>query len=278
MSDSDAPLFRNRPVESPAEEPLGLKNPLLPARSLGLNQRFLVPLGARSLSVLDASIFQSDGIQRDFLDSPFQDSPFFSDADLTPVSVGSQEPKKQNSIQLQRSSTTSTNLTAPETQVLRDAGVPQSEMQEQRSPAETQQSASKPDIQRSQDTAFAPSFDNISKSSDQPQQSTYQLDNPALSVETLPQISPNKNNQSSFSEASQITASQPSIQLLESEPDIQLSQEKISIPSSKNISETLIQPQELNSQSNELDFKPESQYQVTPSQSIQRSTSSREEN
>ncbi|MBL1176269.1 hypothetical protein [Pantanalinema sp. GBBB05] len=65
--------------ESPLpDEPLGLKHPLQPAQPLGINRQFLVPLGARSLSVLDLSIFQPDVIQADFLDNPFLDSPFFA--------------------------------------------------------------------------------------------------------------------------------------------------------------------------------------------------------
>jgi len=285
MSDSDTPLFRDRPeLDASAEEPLGLKNPLLPARSLGLNQRFLVPLGAQSLSVLDASIFQSDGIQRDFLDNPFHDSPFFSDVDSTSISVdavsvdavsvdglSSQGKKAQDAIQLQQSPAATLGSTSPEPQVLRNE-VPQSEeMQGQRSqlPAEPQQSASKPDIQRSPDKAFAPSSENISESPDQPQQLTSQSNNPALNVEATQQTSSGKKEQPSFSETSQIKETQPSSQPLQAEAEIQLSQDKISSLSSEKVSAALVQPQKSINQSSEpeLDSKPE--YRSTPSENIQ---------
>ena len=285
MADSDTPLFRDRPDwNSPAEEPLGLKNPLLPARSLGLNQRFLVPLGAQSLSVLDASIFQSDGIQRDFLDNPFHDSPFFSDVDSTSISVdavsvdavsvdglSSQGKKAQDAIQLQQSPAATLGSTSPEPQVLRNE-VPQSEeMQGQRSqlPAEPQQSTSEPDIQRSPDKAFAPSSKNISESPDQPQQLTSQSNNPALNVEATQQTSSGKKEQPSFSETSQIKETQPSSQPLQAEAEIQLSQDKISSLSSEKVSAALVQPQKSINQSSEpeLDSKPE--YRSTPSENIQ---------
>ncbi|UBF30556.1 hypothetical protein K9N68_35865 (plasmid) [Kovacikia minuta CCNUW1] len=83
MAASDSPSSHSQSETEalPAVEPLGLKQPLLPTKPLGVNQQFLVPLGARSLSVLDPTIFSSNLIQADFLDNPFQDSPFFASPD-----------------------------------------------------------------------------------------------------------------------------------------------------------------------------------------------------
>lgn len=76
-SDPSLPHNDSEMETVPAEDPLGLKQPLLSAQSVGVNQQFLVPLGARSLSVLDPYLISSNPIQADFLDNPFLDSPFF---------------------------------------------------------------------------------------------------------------------------------------------------------------------------------------------------------
>lgn len=193
MSDSDTPPIRDRPdLDSPTEEPLGLKNPLLPARSLGLNQRFLVPLGAQSLSVLDASIFQSDRIQRDFLDSPFQDSPFFSDVDLISVPTSGLTSSSEQQAQDKRDAVPQSEemwgQRSPFLTPNLEVGLEQP-IQVQRSPVEIQQSISESSIQRSQDTAFAPPFENISESPNQPHQSTGQSNNSALNANSVHQVS-----------------------------------------------------------------------------------------
>jgi hypothetical protein len=78
MAPSDSPNpHSHAEVVAPAAKPLGVKKPLLPAQPLGINQQFLVPLGARSLSVLDPSLSSPHSIQADLIDNSFQDSPFF---------------------------------------------------------------------------------------------------------------------------------------------------------------------------------------------------------
>jgi hypothetical protein len=72
MSEPEAPLFN--PDSEPEEEALGLKEPL------GIIQRFIVPLGARSLTVLDPSIFLRGEIQEDSFQSSVQDSPRFQES------------------------------------------------------------------------------------------------------------------------------------------------------------------------------------------------------
>jgi hypothetical protein len=66
---------------APKERPLGIQQPLLPSAPLGqslLQPKFLSPLGARSLTVLDPAVFRSTEQSTAFdWQSPFQDSPFF---------------------------------------------------------------------------------------------------------------------------------------------------------------------------------------------------------
>lgn len=85
MTDSDMPSSYDR-TNPPEEEPLGLKNPLRPARTLGINQQFIRPLGARSLSILDPSIFLSRQLD-DSVNLLFQESPFFPESLDTHLSV-----------------------------------------------------------------------------------------------------------------------------------------------------------------------------------------------
>ncbi|WP_404786882.1 hypothetical protein [Altericista sp. CCNU0014] len=74
MSESEGP-FLNRNAE-PEEEPLGLKEPLLPARPIGIIQRFLVPLGANPLTVLDPLLFGFGEEAQEPLSNLFQGFPF----------------------------------------------------------------------------------------------------------------------------------------------------------------------------------------------------------
>ena len=76
-------MTNDRPtVPSPpaADPPLGIQRPFLPSMPLGqsmLQPKFLTPLGAQPLSILQPAIFSSgdaDGVAEE---SPFQDSPFF---------------------------------------------------------------------------------------------------------------------------------------------------------------------------------------------------------
>jgi hypothetical protein len=251
MINSDMPLFRdsgkqipdgNRPAPDtfPAEEPLGLKNPLLPAQPLGLNQRFLVPLGARSLSVLDASIFQSDGIQRDFLDSPFQDSPFFSTSDLSP-----------------------TIENAP------SVALPRSPL-----PAETRQSDSELDIGRSHDNIFIPSAESTSEPSIQLQPISNQFNDSELVIETGQPTNSDEKLQRSSSATDQINKPQPIIQPLPaSNPDIGRSHDNISAPASEDVCESSIQLQPISNSLNELAVAIEPVQQVNSGEKTQQFSS-----
>ncbi|NEQ20292.1 MAG: hypothetical protein F6K28_13815 [Microcoleus sp. SIO2G3] len=83
----DAPLDRS--------EPLGIKNPLLPPRTLGQtepNLQFMLPLGARPLAVLDPSIFFPEGgSEYAEIGQSFAESPFFDTSDSTSYSDNSTE-------------------------------------------------------------------------------------------------------------------------------------------------------------------------------------------
>ncbi len=86
---TDAPSIATQP---PAESPLGIQQPLLPPVPLGqsmLQPKFFTPLGARSLRVLDPSIFlavpdlslpNQESLNQEL---PFQDSPFFDAPDFS---------------------------------------------------------------------------------------------------------------------------------------------------------------------------------------------------
>ena len=67
-------------------EPLGNKNPLLPHQPLGqmaLGLQFMAPVGAKSISILDPSIFNlNETVQRSDLSQPFTELPFFQPTDL----------------------------------------------------------------------------------------------------------------------------------------------------------------------------------------------------
>lgn len=83
---------RSTATQSPAELPLGIQQPLLSAMPLGqsmLQPKFFTPLGARSLRVLDPSIFlavpdlslpNQESLNQEL---PFQDSPFFDAPDFS---------------------------------------------------------------------------------------------------------------------------------------------------------------------------------------------------
>ncbi|MEW5861521.1 MAG: hypothetical protein AB1861_29760 [Cyanobacteriota bacterium] len=70
--------------ETIPQEPLGIKNPLLPPNPLGqnlLNPKFLHPLGARSINVFNPSAFFSEEMADEFPpDNPFKNSPFFAES------------------------------------------------------------------------------------------------------------------------------------------------------------------------------------------------------
>ncbi|MEP0857038.1 hypothetical protein, partial [Trichocoleus sp. DQ-U1] len=70
--------------ETIPQEPLGIKNPLLPPNPLGqnlLNPKFLHPLGARSITVFNPSGFFSEEVADEFPpDNPFKNSPFFAES------------------------------------------------------------------------------------------------------------------------------------------------------------------------------------------------------
>ncbi|MBD2541325.1 hypothetical protein [Coleofasciculus sp. FACHB-SPT36] len=70
--------------ETIPQEPLGIKNPLLPPNPLGqnlLNPKFLHPLGARSITVFNPSGFLSEEVADEFPpDNPFKNSPFFAES------------------------------------------------------------------------------------------------------------------------------------------------------------------------------------------------------
>ncbi|MFE1745570.1 hypothetical protein [Coleofasciculus sp. H7-2] len=70
--------------ETIPQEPLGIKNPLLPPNPLGqklLNPKFLHPLGARSITVFNPSGFFSEEMSDEFPpDNPFKNSPFFAES------------------------------------------------------------------------------------------------------------------------------------------------------------------------------------------------------
>ncbi len=86
---SDTRFTSNFPeAEITPLEPLGLKNPLLPPRRLGqtfLSPKFLSPLGATPLAVLDTSAFFSQEIPGyNPPDTSFQDFPFFGETRSLP--------------------------------------------------------------------------------------------------------------------------------------------------------------------------------------------------
>ncbi|MCD8489305.1 MAG: hypothetical protein LRZ84_21845 [Desertifilum sp.] len=70
-------------------EPLGLKHPLVPSPALGQNwiqPQFIVPLGARSLNVLNPSLFFAQAMPESNLpEVDFNDSPFFSRSRPSPT-------------------------------------------------------------------------------------------------------------------------------------------------------------------------------------------------
>ncbi|PZV14283.1 MAG: hypothetical protein DCF22_09175 [Leptolyngbya sp.] len=76
---------RSIPTQSSVETPLGIQQPLLPPVPLGqsmLQPKFFTPLGARSLRVLDPSIFlPASDLAFPNEESSFQDSPFFDAPD-----------------------------------------------------------------------------------------------------------------------------------------------------------------------------------------------------
>lgn len=83
------------------ETPLGIRQPLMPDTPLGqplLQPKFITPLGARSLSVLDPGVFLAAQRSNELdWQSPFEDSPFF-DAPDRPASAeppsASPEPRR----------------------------------------------------------------------------------------------------------------------------------------------------------------------------------------
>jgi hypothetical protein len=114
MSEPDELVFNSD--SELEEEPLGLKEPL------GIIQRFIVPLGARSLTVLDPSIFLHDSIQEDSFSSLVQDSPLFQESAPTVperVQLGQGQIAHQESAEpplgetIQRQDSSSENLIAP---------------------------------------------------------------------------------------------------------------------------------------------------------------------
>ena len=84
---------------APKERPLGIQQPLLPSAPLGqslLQPKFLSPLGARSLTVLDPAVFRSTEQSTAFdWQSPFQDSPFFDAPEPRATNPPSQPPTLQ---------------------------------------------------------------------------------------------------------------------------------------------------------------------------------------
>lgn len=69
-------------------EPLGIKQPLLPPKSLGQTApslQFMVPLGAKPISILDPSIFAPEGgSEYTQIEQPFTELPFFETPSPTP--------------------------------------------------------------------------------------------------------------------------------------------------------------------------------------------------
>jgi hypothetical protein len=112
-SDSPSPHPPFEPEATPAEASLGLKQPLLPAKPLGINQQFLVPLGARSLSVLDLSLSSSNSIQADFIDNPFQDSPFFPTPEPATEASSAAESIAPNTAAVNRAAAPSPSFLSP---------------------------------------------------------------------------------------------------------------------------------------------------------------------
>ncbi|WP_187308045.1 hypothetical protein, partial [Nostoc cycadae] len=74
--------FASQPSEPDLN--LGIKRPLLAHKPWGrqlISPKFLSPLGAKSLSNFDPSIFlNSEAIYSNIIDKQFQDSPFFSES------------------------------------------------------------------------------------------------------------------------------------------------------------------------------------------------------
>ncbi|XGW00368.1 MAG: hypothetical protein ACAF41_15705 [Leptolyngbya sp. BL-A-14] len=83
MAEPDAPQFSDRPTPEPLDD-IAVQPPLLVAPPLGINRQFLVPLGARSLTVLEPDLFQPRSSYAD--SSLFGDSPFFNDPLLAALS------------------------------------------------------------------------------------------------------------------------------------------------------------------------------------------------
>lgn len=86
----DTPFDANASSEiALSSEPLGIQHPLLPAQSLGQrvpNLKFMVPLGAQPLAVLNPSIFFSEGgSEYAEVAQPFAESPFFDTSASTVV-------------------------------------------------------------------------------------------------------------------------------------------------------------------------------------------------
>ncbi|MBD1904756.1 hypothetical protein H6F53_04515 [Trichocoleus sp. FACHB-832] len=76
--------------ETTSQEPLGFKNPLLPANPLGQNfisRKFLYPLGARAITAFDPSVFFSREMPDEVPpDNPFDNSPFFAESQASQLS------------------------------------------------------------------------------------------------------------------------------------------------------------------------------------------------
>jgi hypothetical protein len=280
MSDAEMSQLRDSAKQTPdgnrpepdalsIEEPLGLKNPLLSAKPLGLNQQFLVPLGAQSLSVLDASIFQGNGIQRDFLDSPFQDSPFFPEVSLTSTLLPPKiEEHQQENLQPQQNSIQrkSTNLSpsfSPQIspQVLSQTSSPrQTQVENAIAPVDESIQPSKQQVE----DGIAPVHESIQPESGQAElsistSSTSQvvssdqlLQREAIQVERSRPSPPPIHVEIEQSGSVQRSSLPPENQPFTSTPAIRLPQNLISTKPIENPSEELLQSQQSFSQSSEL--------------------------
>ncbi|MDX2099275.1 MAG: hypothetical protein SFW36_15970, partial [Leptolyngbyaceae cyanobacterium bins.59] len=111
---TDTPDSSTAAFSTSGEKPLGIYRPLLSPTALGqsmLQSKFMTPLGANSLTVLDPSVFSSqvEANPEDW-QTPFEDSPFFDPPQRSrtpsPAPPGSQPTVQARSLETNTTNTT----------------------------------------------------------------------------------------------------------------------------------------------------------------------------